>query len=64
MTDSSTAEGWMRKTNFIEMGDNAIQAATRVNAAQYHARIFMDGNIKGYSQWFRGKQNNVADALS
>jgi hypothetical protein len=24
----------------------------------------MDANIKGYSQWFAGKLNNVADALS
>ncbi len=26
MTDSTTAKGWMRKTNFIEQGDNNIQA--------------------------------------
>ncbi len=64
MTDSSTAEGWMSKTNFIKTGNDAIQAVTRVNAAQHYARIFMDGNIKGYSQWFPGKKNNVADALS
>jgi hypothetical protein len=63
MTDSSTAKGWMRKTNFIKMGDNAIQAAMRVNAAQHYACIFMDRDIKGYSQWFPGKKNNVADAL-
>jgi hypothetical protein len=24
----------------------------------------MDANVKGYSQWFPGKSNNVADALS
>ena len=24
----------------------------------------MDANVKGYSQWFVGKENNLADALS
>ncbi len=37
MTDSLTAKGWMRKTNFIKTGDNAIQAATRVDASQHYA---------------------------
>ncbi len=46
------------------MGNDAIQAATRVNAAQHYARIFMGGNVKGYSQWFPGKKNNFVDALS
>ena len=64
MTDSWTAKGWMRKTNFIKRGNNAIQSVMRVNAARHYACIFMDGNIKGYSQWFPGKKNNVADALS
>ncbi len=54
----------MRKTNFIGTCDVAIQAATRVNTAQHYACIFMDGNIKGYSQWFPGKKNNIADALA
>ena len=64
MTDSTTAKGWMQKSNFVEKGEDPIQATARVNAAQKYALIFMDANVKGYSQWFPGKSNNVADALS
>ena len=28
MTDSTTAEGWMQKSNFVEPDDNSIQATT------------------------------------
>jgi hypothetical protein len=64
MTDSTTAEGWMRKSNFAEEGENPIQATARVDAARKYASIFMNAGVKGYSQWFPGKSNNVADALS
>jgi hypothetical protein len=64
MTDSTTAEGWMRKSNFLEKGEAPIQATARVDAARKYASIFMDANVKGYSQWFPGKSNNVADALT
>ncbi len=35
-----------------------------VDVARKYASIFMNANIKGYSQWSAGKSNNVADALS
>ena len=63
MTDSTTAEGWMRKSNFNEVGDDSIQATVRADPACHHARLFMDAEIKGFSQWFAGKLNNFADAL-
>jgi hypothetical protein len=63
MTDSTTAEGWMRKSNFVKPNKHPVQAKTRVDAARKYASIFMDVDIKGYSQWFEGKRNNVADAL-
>jgi len=50
MTDSTTA--------------GPVQATARVDVARKYATIFMDTIIKGYSQWFEGKKNNVADALS
>jgi hypothetical protein len=34
MTDSTTAEGWMRKSNFSEPSIDPIQATTRVDAAR------------------------------
>ncbi len=36
----------------------------RINVARKYASIFMNVNVKGYSQWFAGKSNNIADALS
>jgi len=64
MTDSTTAEGWMRKSNFVEPNEHPVQATTCVDAARKYASIFMDADIKGYSQWFEGERNNVADVLS
>jgi len=64
MTDSTTAEGWMQKSNFVEPNEHPVQAKTRVDAARKYASIFLDADIKGYSQWFEGKKNSVADALS
>ena len=40
MTDSATAEGWMRKSNFVKPDNNPIQATTRVNAARKYGSFF------------------------
>ena len=66
MTDSSTSAGWLRKTNFREVIGNdtdLIQAQVCIETAQHHATLFLQTGIKEYSQWFPGKENNVADAL-
>ena len=64
MTDSTTSEGWLRKTNFSELGDNPLQATVRLEAARMHAMHYMTLGIREYSQWFKGEANVVADALS
>ena len=64
MTDSSTSEGWSKKTNFSEAGEDPIQATVRIEVARSHAKRLMENNIKDYSQWFPGKENEVANALS
>ena len=64
MTDSSTAEGWMRKTNFRENDKDQVQTVVRIEAARKFAWDFTEHGIKSYSQWFPGKKNIVADALS
>jgi hypothetical protein len=67
MTDSSTSAGWLRKTNFREIIGNdtdLIQSQVRMETARHHTTIFLEEGIKEYSQWFPGKENNVADALS
>jgi len=63
MTDSTTSEGWLRKTNFLE-DDDLVQAGVRIQVAREHAMRYMNHEIREYSQWFPGIQNNVADALS
>ncbi len=64
MTDSSTSEGWLRKTNFIEDGEDPIQATIRLEVARLHASHYLSHGVREYSQWFRGSENPVADALS
>jgi hypothetical protein len=63
MTDSTTAEGWMKKSNFVKPNNNPIQVTAHVDVVRKHASIFMNEDVKGYSQWFAKKSNNVADAL-
>jgi hypothetical protein len=50
MTDSTTAEGWMKKSIFIEPNNNPIQAMTCINTARYYSKLFMDADMNGYSQ--------------
>ena len=64
MTDSTTSEGWLRKSNFIEDGEDPIQATIRIKLARLHATHYLSNEIREYSQWFCGADNNVADALS
>ncbi len=64
MTNSTTAEGWLRKSNFTELGESPTQASVRIEAARKFATLMIEFGIKLYSQWFRGPVNEVADALS
>ena len=64
MTDSTTSAGWLQKSNFLDIDDDEVQVAARVAVARTHARLYMNQRIREYSQWFPGKHNNVADALS
>ena len=64
MTDSSTSEGWQRKTNFKEDDEEPIQAKVRTDVAREDAMRKLEHGIKNYSQWFPGDDNDVSDALS
>ena len=64
MTDSTTSEGWLRKTNFHEDSEDPAQSSTRIQVARDHAKRYLDLVIKDYSQWFPGEENVVADSLS
>jgi hypothetical protein len=64
MTNNTTSEGWLKKMNFIEDGKEPIQATIQLEVARHHATNYLLGGIQEYSHWFRGADNNVADALS
>ncbi len=49
MTDSTTAEGWMKKLNFSKAANDPIQALTCVDAAIKYTQVFLDVDVKGYS---------------
>jgi hypothetical protein len=64
MTDSTTAEGWLKKSNFSKLGKSPIQASVRIKAAWKQATLFLSLGIKCYTQWFKGERDQVLDALS
>jgi hypothetical protein len=59
-TDSTTANGWLRKSNFSESDDEVAQLTT----ARQLAKLVMNSRSCLYSQWFAGGENVVSDALS
>jgi len=59
-TDSSSAMGWLRKSNFADKPDEAVQLAT----ARKLADLLLESESCLYSQWFPGSQNSIADSLS
>ncbi len=64
MTDSTTSASWLKTTIFLEAGMNPDESTICLEIARKHASHFIHHNIKESSQWFLGKKNNVADALS
>jgi hypothetical protein len=64
MTNNTTSEGWLKKTNFIKDGEDPIQATICIEVACLHATHYLSHGIQEYSQWFHGTKNMVADALS
>jgi hypothetical protein len=64
MTNSTTSEGWLPKSNFIKDGEDPIQAIIQLKVACLHMTHYLLNEIREYSQWFRGADNNVPDALS
>jgi hypothetical protein len=64
MMNSTTSERWLKKTNFIEDGKSSIQATIHLEVARLHTSHYLSHEIREYSQWFRGADNQVTDALS
>ena len=65
LTDSTTAAGWLRKSNFQESEKESPEMTkAKLEISRGHASRLMNNKCIDYSQWFPGKDNNVADALS
>jgi hypothetical protein len=64
MTNSTTSEEWLCKTNFSELGDDPIQATVRLEVARMHTTHYITLGIREYSQWFLSEANVVANSLS
>lgn len=58
-TDSTSAEGWLRKSNF-----DAELCPTQLIVARQLASLVIQADCCLYSQWFPGSQNVVSDLLS
>jgi hypothetical protein len=58
--DSSSAAGWLRKSNFAEDFDEFIQLST----ARKLASLLIGSESCLDSQWFSGDRNSISDSLS
>ena len=63
-TDSTTAEGWLRKSNFVSHGEKDDDVAVKLATARKLADMLIETNTMLHSQWFQGKRNPEADSLS
>jgi hypothetical protein len=59
-TDSTSAAGWLKKSNFADSEDEIVQLTT----AHQLAHLILEAESCLFSQWFPGDQNNVSDACS
>jgi len=59
-SDSTSATGWLRKSNFSDSEDSIAQMIT----ARHLASLILNSKSCLYSQWFKGGENQVADSLS
>jgi hypothetical protein len=59
-TDSTSASGWLRKSNFADRDDEHIQ----LSAARKLAELLIETESCLYSQWFPGDMNSISDSLS
>ena len=61
---STTAEGWLRKSNFVSHGEKDADVAVKLATARKLADMLIETNTMLHSQWFQGKRNPEADSLS
>ena len=70
MGDSTTAIGWMRRSNFKQSPDDEDEEETtaewlvKQEVARKLASLVLTSDTVLYHQWFKGCENVVADSLS
>ena len=64
MGDSTSAIGWLRRSNFRAKDENDVEWEVKQSVARKLANLVLDTNTVLYKQWFAGELNVVADSLS
>jgi hypothetical protein len=65
MSDSTTAAGWLRKSNFKDNESESTEMTeAKIKLSRDHAMRLLTNNCKDYSQYFPGDENDLADSLS
>jgi hypothetical protein len=57
--DSTSATGWLQKSNFLD-NNHPLQ----LEAARHLAFVILDAGVLLYLQWFAGKKNGMSGSLS
>ena len=64
MGDSTTAMGWLRRSNFRAKDESDQEWIVKQDVARKLAELILDSELVLYQQWFAGSSNVVADSLS
>ena len=66
MTDSTTTNGWLKKSNFPDDNVDETEAhlSCKMELARTHSLRLLNNWVKEYNQWFPGNLNDVIDSLS
>ena len=62
--DSSTAQGWIRKSNFSSEDESDPEINVKLQVARKVASILIEKEACIYCQWFPGDKNDITDSLS
>ena len=64
MGDSTSAMGWLRRSNFRQKDENDCEWKVKQCIARKLASLILNSETMLYRQWFAGELNVVADSLS
>ena len=62
--DSTSAMGWLRRSNFRERNETDLDWLAKQAVSRKLANLILDSETLLYKQWLRGEDNVVADSLS